>query len=143
MNNNVYITQELVGDIEHSEIDIDLHDQFGFDYETASNFITIERGQGQVDNTPININTLLESINDLKSRGATHISLSYHCDHIGYELSGYKITEADPAVIAEFEEAKRQKVEKAQKIMELRNQIAQLERGSVSTQDDHLDNLPF
>jgi len=35
------------------------------------------------------------------------------------------------------------KVEKAQKIMELRNQIAQLEKGSVSTQDDHLDNLPF
>jgi hypothetical protein len=145
MSDNVYIMKEHVGDFEHSDLDFHLHKRFGFDYDIHSEFVELEKGQGEVFyNEPIDIDVLLKSINELKSRGATHISLDYHCDHIAYEMSGYRITEAEPALVEAYEETKRKDLEKAQKIMELKKQIADIERDSQpETLITEADDLPF
>lgn len=36
------------------------------------------------DSYPINIETLEKMLQDAKSKGATHVEIDYHCDHIGY-----------------------------------------------------------
>lgn len=143
MSDKVYIMKEHVGDFDHSELDFELHNRFGFDYDTHSDFVELEKGHGQVDNEPIDIDLLLKSINELKSRGATHVSLDYHCDHIGYEISGYRITEAEPALVEAYEENQRKEKEKSQKLMELRKQIADIERGDLPEKPLFETDLPF
>lgn len=142
MSDKVYVLKEHVGDFERSELDFELHNQFGFDYDTHSDFVEITKGQGDVDNTPIEINALLEVINELKSRGATHVSLDYHCDHIGYEFSGYRISAAEPALIEAYESIKQKEDAKQKEIQRLRAELANLEnerRPLAQLQDD----LPF
>ena len=91
MEENFYITREVIGDIEHSEIDFLIRDEFGYDYENDQELVEIEVGNGDVNNAPISIDTLINSLQELKEKGSTHVSLDYHCDHIGYEMTGYKI----------------------------------------------------
>jgi hypothetical protein len=141
MMDKVYVTKEHIGDFSYSELDFELHEKFGFDYDTHSDFVELERGHGRADNEPIDIDLLLKSVNELKNHGATHVSLSYHSDHIGYEISGYRITDADPALIEEYEETQRKQKEKDQRLMELKQQIADLERGDY--QETKMKDLPF
>jgi hypothetical protein len=142
MSDKVYILKEHVGDIEHSELDFELHNKFGFDYETHSDFVELEKGRGRVDNEPIDIDLLIKSINDLKSRGATHVSLDYHIDHLGYVISGYLISRPDDSFIEVYEENQLKEKEKSQKILELREQIADLERGNIPETLIN-ENFPF
>lgn len=140
MSDKVYILKEHVGDFERSELDIELHTQFGFDYDTHSDFVEIEKGQGSVDTEPIEIGALLEIINELKARGATHVSLDYHVDHIGYELSGYRISTPEPAMIDAYESIRQKEADRQNELQRLRAEIAALENESRAKVDD---DLPF
>lgn len=144
MSDKVYILKEHVGDFERSELDFELHNQFGFDYDTHSDFVELEKGQGCVNDTaPIEINDLLSIINELKSRGATHVCMDYHVDHIGYEFSGYRISHPDQAFIDAYESLKKKEDDKQKEIQRLRAEIAALEnenRGNSRIEDD---DLPF
>ena len=91
---NVYIKQTLIDDHEVSEIDFDLHKKFKFDYEDDGDFITIEDGQGSSDGYPIEIDKMIKILQQFKNKGATHVAMNYHCDHIGYEMSAYEIKKA-------------------------------------------------
>ena len=126
MNRKIYIMKELVGDIEHSEIDFDLQEEFGYDDESHSDFVELTKGHGRSDGEPIAIDRIIETLTEFKRRGATHVSMNYHEDHIGYELSAYKISLAEPALIEAYEDGKRAKVEKQQKIQDLQRQISEL-----------------
>jgi hypothetical protein len=143
-NNRIYIIKEHVGSFEHGELDYELSNRFGFEYEDGSSFIELEKGHGSVDNTPIDINTLLETITELKSRGATHVSIDYHCDHIAYELSGYYIQQADPSLVEAYEETSRIEEARRNKIDLLKKELAELENqkyGNSLISDP--DDLPF
>lgn len=143
MKNTVYIVKELVGDFERDELDFELHNEFGFDYDEHQGFVELTKGNGQVDDTaPIKIDDLLSIINELKARGATHVCMDYHVDHIGYEFSGYRITPAEPAMIEAYESIKTKEEAKRLEIQRLRAEIAALENEGANRTTDE-DDLPF
>ena len=126
MEEIMYITKEVIGDVEHSEIDFLIRDEFGFDYENHQELVEIEVGNGDVRNEPINIDTLIESLQGLKEKGSTHVSLDYHCDHIGYEMTGYKIYLSTEEQINVYEEKLKIKREKELKLMALREEYSKI-----------------
>ena len=121
-----YITKKLIDDISFSEIDFDLHSEFDFDYETDSEFIEIQIGQGISDGYPINIDNMIKALEDLKKKGSTHVEINYHCDHIGYEISGYEIKRSNEEEISSYEEKRSKERQKREKISELYNQIKKI-----------------
>jgi hypothetical protein len=118
----MYITKEVIEDVEHSEIDFLIRDDFGFDYENDQELVEIEVGNGDVRNEPISIDTLIESLQELKQKGSTHVALNYHTDHIGYEMTGYKIYLSTEEQINSYEEKLKIKREKELKLMALREE---------------------
>ena len=122
MEENFYITREVIGDIEHSEIDFLIRDEFGYDYENDQELVEIEVGNGDVNNEPISIDTLIKSLQELKESGSTHVALNYHCDHIGYEMTGYKIYLSTEEQIKAYEEKLKIKREKELKLKALREE---------------------
>lgn len=127
MVEKMYITKEVIENINHSEIDFLIQSEFGFDYETYDELVEIEVGNGDVRNEPINIDTLIDTLQELKQKGSTHVSLDYHCDHIGYEMTGYKIYLSTEEQINTYEEKLKIKREKELKLRALRaeyNKIA-------------------
>jgi hypothetical protein len=122
MEEIMYITKEVIEDVEHSEIDFLIHEEFGFDYENEQELVEIEVGNGDVRNEPISIDTLIESLQELKQKGSTHVALNYHTDHIGYEMTGYKIYLSTEEQINSYEEKLKIKREKELKLMALREE---------------------
>lgn len=120
MVEKMYITKEVIENINHSEIDFLIQSEFGFDYETYDELVKIEVGNGDVRNEPINIDTLIDTLQELKQKGSTHVSLDYHCDHIGYEMTGYKIYLSTEEQISNYEEKLKIKREKELKLRALR-----------------------
>jgi ribonuclease HI len=125
----MYITKEVIEDVEHSEIDFLIRDEFGYDYENDQELVEIEVGNGDVTNEPISIDTLIESLQELKQKGSTHVALNYHTDHIGYEMTGYKIYLSTEEQISSYEEKLKIKREKELKLMALREEYNKIANG--------------
>ncbi len=125
---NVYITKNIIGNESFSELDFVLQDEFEFNYEKQKDFIVIEKGIGNVDGYPIKINTLIESLQDLKSKGTTHVELDYHCDHIGYDISGFNIIKSTKEEIDEYEIEISKNNDKNKKLSKLYNEINRIEK---------------
>jgi hypothetical protein len=50
---------------------------------------------------------VVKTLQELKEKGSTHVSLHYHTDHIGYEMTGYKIYLSTEEQINEYEEKQK------------------------------------
>lgn len=85
----IYVKLKEITDNEMTEIDFDLQDEFGFSYETHDNFVIDY--EGNYENYPIKIERLIDHLNSIKDNGATHVSIDYHVDHIGYIINGFDI----------------------------------------------------
>lgn len=127
MSKNIYYTQVLVDDVEHSEIDIDLQDLFGFDDEKYDDFVEIRQGYGGADGYPIAIDRVISTLESMKTKGATHVEMNYHESHIGYEISGYFIRPSTTEEIAVMENKKMSTDQKAARIAELYAEIRRLQ----------------
>jgi hypothetical protein len=127
MEENFYITKEVIKDIEHSEIDYLIHEEFGYDYENDQELVEIEIGNGEVTNAPISIDLMIKTFQELKEQGATHVSLDYHCDHIGYEMTGYKIYHSTEDQIKAYEDKLAINQEKELKLRILREEYKRIE----------------
>ena len=123
----MYITKEVIEDVEHSEIDFLIHEEFGFDYENEQELVEIEVGNGDVTNEPISIDLMIKTLQELKEKGSTHVSLDYHCDHIGYEMTGYKIYHSTEDQIKAYEDKLAINQEKALKLRALREEYKRIE----------------
>jgi hypothetical protein len=138
---NIYITKKHIEDESFGELDFDLHEEFGFDYEKDDDFITLENGQGHADGYPIKIESMIETLQSLKDKGATHVELDYNCDHIGYEISGYSITPSTPEEITIYEDKKSNEGQKNKRLKELYAEIEKIKRGDVKPETN--EDLPF
>jgi hypothetical protein len=127
MDENFYITKEVIKDIEHSEIDYLIHEEFGYDYENDQELVEIEIGNGEVTNAPISIDLMIKTFQELKEKGSTHVSLDYHCDHIGYEMTGYKIYHSTEDQIKAYEDKLAINQEKELKLRILREEYKRIE----------------
>lgn len=83
---------------EISEIDFILQDELSTKeekdkYEDINVDITEVESKidADTDSYPLNIAILEKMLNEAKAKGATHVEIDYHCDHIGYIVSGFKI----------------------------------------------------
>jgi hypothetical protein len=136
--NKVYVKKELIVDESFSELDFDLQNEFGFDYDEHEEFVELSVGIGYADGYPIKIDRMIELLENMKTQGVTHIELDYHCDHIGYQVSGYSITEASKEEIENYENEKQSHHDKEKKRMDLLRQLKELDE-----QPKKADGYPF
>jgi len=125
---NVYVTKTLVEKTEFSELDFDLYDEFRFSCDEDNDFIEIEKGRGYADTYPIKIEKLIEKLQSLKEKGSTHVELSYLCDHIGYNIDGYKMELSNNKDISDYKIKNKFERDKYEKIKKLQDEIRQIER---------------
>lgn len=125
---SVYVVKELVDEKTYSELDFVLHDQFKFDYQKNESFRTIEKGESDnaSDAYPINIATLIKQLQKMQLKGATHVQIEHHVDHIGYDISAWKIQKASQQQIDELQTKDKKKKEKNAKIKSLQQAIDEL-----------------
>lgn len=122
--NNIYVTKTLIGNDNQSELDFVLYDDFGFSYDTHDQFNEIEKGKGYyADANPIKIDDMIKVLQGLKDRGATHVQIEEHCDHQGYDISGFEIRFSTQEEIDEYESKRKVEMEKRQRILELQKEI--------------------
>lgn len=132
---NTYITQHSVMKIVIDDVDHELKKEFCFKYETDDDFelendfiITNEASLQYTSNDSeiVNIDTLINSLETLKKKGSTHVAVDWNCDHLSYELYGYRVNLAEDNEIEEYQYQKQISSEKRKQISELQNQIYQL-----------------
>jgi hypothetical protein len=129
MENNIYIKKELITEKSFSELDFDLQEEFGFKYDDEdSQFHEITTGSNPIGTYPIRIDRLISALQNMAEHGATHVELDYHCDHIGYDLAGFSVTQATSEDIEDKLEKERKEREKREKRAELLRQLNELER---------------
>jgi hypothetical protein len=128
---NLYITKYLISTDEISEIDFQLKESFGFDDEIHTDIVEIIKGKSKwgPQTYPIEIDQLIEFLQRRKLSGATHVELDYHEDHIGYEMSFYRITKStsDEIRLFESELEDERKYIRSQKREDLHRQLRDLD----------------
>lgn len=122
----IYVTKEVIDDICFEDLDIQLKEDYGFDYEDDTDYVEIKVGNPEVDNELINIDSLIIVLQDLKSIGTTHVSLDYHCDHHGYNITGYKVYHSTNEQIEKFESSLKKHLNINSRIKELHEEIDRL-----------------
>jgi len=125
---NIYVTKILKSDKEFAEIDFDFYKEFGFDMDKFEDFIEIKMVNGGSDGYPIKIDRMIELLKAMKENGSTHVELDYHCDHIGYVVSGYEMRPSTQEEIAAYEDKSLSKKKKDDKIAELYAEIQRLRK---------------
>ena len=100
---DIYVKRELVYENELSEIDFQLKEEFGFDYEKHDDFIVEGDSNDYADAYPIKIEEVIQELTNMKDAGATHVEIGYHCDHIGYIFEGYEIKSMTSAEVKSLE----------------------------------------
>ena len=125
--NKIYITKEVIENKEHSEIDFLIRDEFEIDYESDYELIELIQGKPDVINESINIDLMIKTLQELKEKGSTHVSLDYHSDHIGYEMTGYKIYHSTEEQIKDYEEKLSNRRKKEKKLNGLLEEIRRIQ----------------
>jgi hypothetical protein len=124
-----FIKKNLISNFSFSEIDMDLHEEFGFDYDVHEDFVEIGDGKrGDADAYPIKIDRMISILQQMKDEGATHVEIDYHTDHIGYDMTGWSIRLANKEEIDVVEGKEKAHREKMEKKKELLRQLDELER---------------
>lgn len=123
---NVYVTKELVKEINIDDLDFILYDQFNFNYEDFDSFIEIEKGSNYAEASLIKIESIINQLQKLKKRGTTHVSINANCDHHGYDIYAFKLNLSTQEEIDEHEKEHKKYLDKKKKIEELEAQIKQI-----------------
>jgi hypothetical protein len=140
---SLYLKIEHIVDKSIEELDHMIIEEFGFDEKVYDNVVEIKEGIADVNTEPININTLIESLNKMKMQGCTHVTLDYHFDHIGYDMSGFKITEATIAERDSFILESLRKKEIEERKTRLRKELRDLEKEGIKQIKKDVDEFPF
>jgi hypothetical protein len=135
-----YLHKIHIKDESFEDLDFMLQDEFGIDTDNDEQYEIIELGRGYADGYAVRIDQMIEKLVYLNSLGATHVELSHHEDHIGYDISGFTLRPSTESEIFEYEEAQRLRDEKEQKKMDLLRQLAELDRVDKPTDTD---DFPF
>lgn len=135
---NTYIVKKLVADASCSELDFVLQKEFDFEYDDESDFITIQKEHADTSEAhPVSIDYMIKKLQEFKKKGATHLEIEHHVDHIGYDMSGWKITKATKAEVDEhLNKGKKSKI-KQEKIAKLQNEIERIK----NDEDENFDEL--
>lgn len=122
----MFITFEVIENQEISELDFVNQSNFGFSYDEYYQLTEIIIGKPRVTTEPILIDSIIDKLQKIKERGSNYVSLDYHCDHISYEMTGYKVYPSQEDQILSFIEKRDSDKQKQRKIMELYQEIKTL-----------------
>ena len=131
-----YLRINYIKEIEHSELDIEnLENIFGKsdDYHEHETLTTQSNGSNMYwtgEAEPINIDTLMNTLQTLKDAGCNYVEVMFHCDHIGYNITGLEMREASKEEVNKYRAHKRSqlKIEKENKIKELEEALNKLKK---------------
>jgi hypothetical protein len=123
----IYLIKELIEDTGFSELDFVLEDDFGIDTEMSC-YDIIENKRGRADAYPIKIDDMIKKLEDLKQKGASYVEIDYHCDHIGYDISGFFIRKSTEEESKEFIKIEMDEIEKINRIKALQDEIKKIEK---------------
>jgi hypothetical protein len=127
----IKLTKEFIAKVEDDEIDFDLQREFAgeVDGDTYIDIEWIEKGAPMFgsEGYPIRIDRVLQILQEMKDKGATHVEMEYHCDHISYPIYGYRITHADQTDIDELERKRTQAEKLEAEAKELRAKLREIE----------------
>ena len=135
-----YIKKTHIDNYFFGDLDLDLYEEFILSYDDDDELETVRVGRGRADGFPIKIDRMINALNGLKVKGATHVEIGYHCDHIGYDISGFSITELKPDEIIELKAKQDAERLREEKIRKLKNELRELEN---ENNPDDTDDLPF
>ena len=124
----MYITKIHIADNNISEIDFDLQESFIGDINSEEEFVEIEKGRGSAHAEPVGIDRLIKILQTLKVAGSTHVQIEDHCDHQGYDISGFEIRKSSPEEIAEYENLEFKKKESMERIAKLNKEISEIRK---------------
>ena len=130
MKQQVYVTKTLIDGVSVSEIDFDLYEEFGVDISGDDELVILEANpdRGDADGYPINIDRMMKMLQDLKDSGSTHVELDYHCDHIGYNVDGYKYEKSTNPETDEYLSKQKHRANIEKQKTELRDKIKALNK---------------
>lgn len=105
--------------IQKTSLNCRTHEELGFKYDIHEDFIefgeTINSDAGLV-----NIDELIDTLNGMRSHGATHVACDFHCDHVELDLCGVEYRLATQSEIDAYENKIKTKEEtKKQREIEL------------------------
>ena len=135
-----YIKKTHIDNYFFGDLDLDLYEEFILSYDDDDELETVRVGRGRADGFPIKIDRMINALNGLKVKGATHVEIGYHCDHIGYDISGFSIVELKPDEIIELKAKQDAERLREEKIRKLKNELRELEN---ENNPDDTDDLPF
>lgn len=124
--NTIYVSKTVKFEEEPSELDFDNREQFGWEDHDKHDFVEISNSMISTDAEPIAIDQMIEILNKAKAAGSTHVAVEYHCDHIGYEITGFEMRLSTAEEIADYEARKKVEQEKRKRIHELQSEISKL-----------------
>jgi hypothetical protein len=132
----IKVKRKLVFAGEASEIDFRKYDYFSTKEEKKKfeyiRTVDIDEGEDESNlmSYEIEIGLMKKMIQEAEDKGANFVSIDYHCDHIGYEVYGLKITRATSEEEAEQEdtEAKKKEDIRLSKIKVLKEKLLKLEK---------------
>jgi hypothetical protein len=135
-----YLQKILIEDQSFEDLDFVLHDEFGIDHDNNQQYEIIEIGNSSSYGYIVNISKMIEKLQHLKEKGATHIEMDYNEDHIGYDISAFEVRTSTEEEILNFEKAKKAREDKDRKRAELQRQLRELDdiKGEYANED-----LPF
>ena len=131
----IYVTQIPTLKINIEDVDYELKQEFGVKYgetfEDRGDEFIITNEQALLrsmshDSEIVNIDTLINSLETLRKKGSTHVAVDWHCDHLSYELYGYKVNLAEDNAIEEYQDRQKSINDKRKRISELQSQIHQI-----------------
>jgi hypothetical protein len=128
---DIYYKKELIGAESISELDFELQDRFGFDYEIHDDFVDIsEVVTNTYGATPIDIDRIIKLLEAAKKNGANFVEVVDHCDHHGYEFSFLKIRAATEDEIINYLSQEKNKTKSALELEEkqLKDRLAEIEK---------------
>lgn len=84
----VKVYRKIIDSTGFGELDFRLNEDFGVG---ENDYITFVGERGRADAFPVKIDDMIDRLVELKEKGATHVEIDYHCDHIDYEIDGLKL----------------------------------------------------
>lgn len=125
-NNSIFFTQKSI-----EEIRLESQPEYenGFDWEKHENFEVLGENT-YYDAGIIKIDTIIESLQELKSKGANYAAIDWHCDHQEMEIYGVEFRPSTKEEINKYEAdiRKEKKQRKEEEIKRLEKQLEQLKK---------------
>jgi hypothetical protein len=86
---------------------------------------------------------MLDMLTSMVRRGCTHVAMNYHCDHDGYDFSGFEIRCATEEEALEHIAKESNRKELENRKAQLRKELAELEKSGMENIKKDFEDLPF